>query len=188
MFKFDKKMKKTAFIFSIIIVTAISSCSMAKLDKYPGVKLDSIPAEFRGHFYFKLGKNSHDPKDSIFIIVTKHGWKQHENKRVDEYKLSNDVVFSKVGEYFVVSNRDDNFKKYWNSWIILPKKNNFEIYPMVSVNQAANDKLSKYLTRKIEVIGKDSISVYEMNDEALVKYFEKEIKGNKTFEIVRINK
>jgi hypothetical protein len=181
-------MKKILFAFSIIFVAALSSCSMAKLDKYPGAKLDSIPAEFRGNFYFKLGKNSKDPKDSIYIIVTKHGWKQHENKRIDEYKLSNDVVFSKVGEYFVMSNKDDNFKKYWNSWIILPKKNNFEIYPVVSVNHPNDDKLSKYLTRKIEVAGKDSISIYEMNDDAFVKYFVKEIKGNKTFEIVRINK
>ena len=182
-------MKNIFFYLSTFFLIASSSCSMAKLDKYPGAKLDSIPTEFRGHFYFKLGKNSKDPKDSVYIVVTKHGWKQYENKRTDEYKLSNSVVFSKVGEYFVMSNEDENTKKkYWNSWIILPKKNNFEIYPIVSVNHPNNDKLSKYLTRKIDVVGKDSVSFYEMNDDAFVKFFEKEIKGNKTFEVVRINK
>ena len=181
-------MKSIYLIISLFFLAAVNSCSMAKLDKFPGAKLDSIPAEFRGHFYFKLGKNSKDPKDSIYIVITKHGWKQHENKRTDEYKLSKDVVFSQVGKYFVMSNKDENTQSYWNSWIILPKKNNFEIYPVISINQPTNDNLSKYLTRKIEVVGKDSISFYEMNDEAFVKYFEKEIKGSKTFEIVRINK
>ena len=160
---------------------------MAKLDHYPGVKQDSIPADFRGNYFFKLGKNSKDPKDSIYIIISKSGWKQYENKRKDEYKLSGDIVFSTVGKYFVLSKKDESAKKYWNSWVIFPKKNKFEIYPIVTINHPNNDKLSNYLTRKFNSMnGTDSVFYYEMNDAAFVKYFEKEIKGNKTFEIIHI--
>jgi hypothetical protein len=182
-------MKKIYRINLILLFCAgiFSSCSMAKLDKYPGTKLDSIPAAFRGNFYFKLGTTSKDPKDSVYLEISSTGWKQVEHRRTDDYTLSDDVVCSKVGKYLVLSGKDDNVKKYWNSWIILPKKKDLEIYPIVTIKNPGSDILSHYLTQQFEGMnGKDSIYYYEMNDDAFVRYFEKEIKGSKTFEVIRI--
>ncbi len=180
-------MKNILFIFSIIFITALSSCSMAKLDKYPGTKLDSIPTEFRGQYYFKLGTNSKDPKDSVYIVISKSGWKQIENKRKDEFNLSSDLVFSKVDKYFVISNKDENAKNYWNSWVIIPKRKSVEIYPIVTIKHPNADKLSLYLSHQFGGMnGIDSMYYYKTEDIGFIKYFEKEIKGSKTFEIIRI--
>ena len=88
----------------------------------------------------------------------------------------------------MLSKKDENAKDYWNSWVIFPKNKNYEVYPIVTINHPNDDKLSNYLSLKFSrMSGTDSVFYYEMKDDAFVKYFEKEIRGNKTFEITRIN-
>jgi hypothetical protein len=176
-----------ALIWSCLLAILVSSCSMAKLDKYPGVKQDSIPVELHGNYYLKIKPSSKDPNDSVWINISKTKWVYKEGKKTVSTELSHDHIFSKVGKYYVLSVPDESIKKYWNSWVVLPKKGNLELYPIITIKRPDSDKLSTYLVSKFGgVQNSDSIFYYEMNDAAFVKYFEKEIKGSKTFEVIRI--
>ncbi len=181
-------MRKISAIL-ILITLLVSSCSMAHFDRYPGVKQDSIPSQFHGYHYLKIKQSSKDPNDSISISVHANGWSYKEGEKGETFTLNSKNVFSKVGDYYVVSMKDHHVKNYWNSWIVIPKGKKLELYPVVSNNRVSEkDKIEKYLKRvKTNLIEKgDTIYYYEMNDSSFISYFEKEIKGNKTFEIIPI--
>jgi hypothetical protein len=176
-----------ALLISCLFAALLSACSMAKLDKYPGIKQDSIPSELQGKFYLKIKPSSKDPNDSISINIDKTKWEYKEGKKTISNDLVHEHVLSLVDKYYVLSTPDESSKKYWNSWVIVPKKGNLELYPIITIKRPDSDKLSQYLTSKFAgVQNHDSVFYYEMNDDAFVKYFEREIKGSKTFEVVRI--
>jgi hypothetical protein len=175
------------YLVLFFILVILSSCSMARLDRFPGIKQDSIPVAFQGNYYLKMKPASKDPDDSIWVGIYKDRWSYSGDKKNVSHQLSDNYVFSRVNKYFVLSMRDETSPKYWNSWVVMPKKKNLELYPIVSINEPGADKLSRYLNRKFDaVLNRDSVFYYELNDESFTKFFEKEIKGSKTFEIIRI--
>jgi uncharacterized beta-barrel protein YwiB (DUF1934 family) len=177
-------MKMLSLFFGIALV---ASCSMARLENYPGVKQDSIPIIFQGNYYLKLKSASTDPADSVWIGVSARSWEYVENGKRVAYQLSGDNVFSRVDKYYVLNMRDETIRNYWNSWVLVPRKKDIELYPVITVMKPHSDKLGMYLDRKFGGMNKtDSVFYYEMNNEQFVRYFEKVIKGSKTFTIQRI--
>lgn len=177
------------FLFVCLFAALLSSCSMAHFDRYPGVKQESVPEQLQGLYYLKLKPKSHDPDDSISVHITAKGWKYSEGKKGETFLLSDRLVCSKVDDYYVVSVKDEHLKQYWNSWVVVPKNKKMELYPIVSINQPSADKLANYLEKNVsdKKENGDTVYFYKMDDASFIKYFEKEIKGRKTFEIIRIN-
>jgi hypothetical protein len=124
----------------------------------------------------------------MFIHVGRNGWVQYENQKPIEYVLSDKVVLSRVGKYYVISHKDDEQPAYWNAWVLVPKKKNVSLFPIISVNAPHTDPLSKFLKKEQMSNGKDSFSYYTTTDAEFVRYFEKELKGNKTIQLIRILK
>jgi hypothetical protein len=165
------------------------SCTMAHLDRYPGIRLDSVPVALQGNYYLKVRPNSKDVRDSIAIAIGAKGWAYTEGNRREEYTLSDKVILSRLENYYVISLKNDVLPQYWNSWVVLSRHRKIELYPIVSINyKPESDKLARYLGRNTILSGAnhDTAYYYEMTDAAFLKYFNKEIKGSKTFEIIRI--
>ena len=204
------KDKRMFFLFFSLLLIIISCGSNNYFDKWPGQRLSFFPAEMQGNYKLNIGfytglfiKN----KDSIlFLSIDKNSIHEIDKTSSTENTLSDSLVLSKLGNYYVLSSLNANDKGYWNLGYFKIVKNGLTYVPYMGVDKVSDDNLAKYLpfvasyqTGRTTINSlplkdreafyahhTDTINYYEMDDTKFLSFMENEkpqilIKFNKIY-------
>lgn len=202
--------KKIFFPFFTLLLIIISCGSNNYFDRWPGQRLSSFPAEMQGNYKLNIGffsgmfvKN----KDSILLLtIDKNSIHEIDKTSSTENTLSDSLVLTKLGNYYVLSSLNANDKGYWTLGYFKIIKNALTYVPYMGVNNVIEDNLAKYLpfvasyqTGKTTINSlplkdrdvfythhTDTINYYEMDDAKFLSFMENEkpqmlIKFNKIY-------
>lgn len=189
----------------------IAGCA-AHFDRYPGEKLSSIPEAIQGDYYF------HDKpsflymfkKDSAAIRIFPDKIYPIPGSKAggDPLVLGDSVVFTQFGNYYALSQRDENIPNVWTVSVIKADKNNLYVYS-VEENKKYSEKLvtlfvnealvrntdgsyKKIVTdnptklRNMKASSSDTTIVFKMNEESLKLVFEKYLSKEKPLHLRRV--
>jgi hypothetical protein len=144
--------KSKQFIISVFtLLLIITSCgSNNYFDRWPGQKLTTFPSEMQGNYKLNIGffanmfaKNN----DSIlYLTIDKNSVHEINKTSNTENKLSDSLVLSKLGNYYVLSSLNANDKGYWTLGYFKVVKNGLTYSPYMGVDKVSDDNLAKYLT------------------------------------------
>jgi hypothetical protein len=213
-FNLDKG-KKIFFPFFTLLLIIISCGSNNYFDRWPGQRLSTFPAEMQGNYKLNIDffsglfvKN----KDSILLLtIDKNSIHEIDKINNTENTLSDSLVLSKLGNYYVLSSLNNNDKGYWTLGYFKIVKNGLTYVPYMGVDKVSDDNLAKYLPfvatyktgrttinslplKDREAFYKhhtDTINYYEMDDTKFLSFMENEkpqilIKFNKIYPKKRI--
>ena len=205
-----KKIKFKFFYFFTLLLIIISCGSNNYFDRWPGQRLSSFPAEMQGNYKLNIGfytglfiKN----KDSILLLsIDKNSIHEIDKTSSTENTLSDSLVLTKLGNYYVLSSLNANDKGYWNLGYFKIVKNGLTYVPYMGVDKVSDDNLAKYLpfvasyqTGRTTINSlplkdreafyahhTDTINYYEMDDTKFLSFMENEkpqilIKFNKIY-------
>jgi hypothetical protein len=196
-------------VFTLLLI--ITSCgSNNYFDRWPGQKLTTFPTEMQGNYKLNIGffagmfgKN----KDSILLLtIDANSIHEIDKTSSTENTLSDSLVLSKLGNYYVVSSLNSSNNGYWTLGYFKVVKNGLTYAPYMGVDKVSDDNLAKYLTfvsnyktgrttintlplKEREVFyshHSDTINYYEMVDTNFLSFMENEkpqmlIKFNKIY-------
>lgn len=117
------------------------------------------------------------------------------------------------GKYYALSSLDTSAGSYWNSIILMHQGDEITLYPLFeTTNDFRKEPIMKYLPLKMRVIEKDgkttvsdvtddkiaiankvayndndTIIYFEMNEDKLIQYIQKELKPRKGMRYIKIN-
>lgn len=173
------------YIAALVTVLVLGACQMAKFDRYPGKVQNTFPASIRGTYYFVLppeftsATSGLKAGDTVFYEITEKAVSivDTSGKKSTKSLGKNQVLTLVEGTYYVISNRDNDYEKYWNCMVYEGDKKALLIYPVIDETRKSN--LGKYFQREFIELNesKDSVFGYKMNDSAFVRYFKKELKS-----------
>ena len=205
-----KKINFKFFYFFTLLLIIISCGSNNYFDRWPGQRLSSFPAEMQGNYKLNIGffsgmfvKN----KDSILLLtIDENSIHEIDKNNSTENTLSDSLILSKLGNYYVLSSLNANDKGFWTIGYFKIVKNGLTYVPYMGVNKVSDDNLAKYLpfvasynTGKTTINSlplkdreafyvhhTDTINYYEMDDTKFLSFMENEkpqilIKFNKIY-------
>jgi hypothetical protein len=208
-FNLDKGKKKFFSFFTLLLII-ISCGSNNYFDRWPGQRIMFFPAEMQGNYKLNIGffsgmfvKN----KDSILLLtIDENSIHEIDKNNSTENTLSDSLVLSKLGNYYVLSSLNANDKGYWTLGYFKIVKNGLTYVPYMGVSKVSEDNLAKYLPfissystgrttinslplKDREVFYThhiDTINYYEMDDTKFLSFMENEkpqvlIKFNKIY-------
>jgi hypothetical protein len=146
-------------------------------------------------------------KDSILLLtIDENSIHEIDKTSSTENTLSDSLVLTKLGNYYVLSSLKDNDKGFWTLGYFKIVKNGLNYVPYMGVNKVIDDNLAKYLpfvasyqTGKTTINSLplkereafyahhiDTINYYEMDDAKFLSFMENEkpqilIKFNKIY-------
>jgi hypothetical protein len=201
------KTNKILFIALVIIVSACGSNNY--FDRWPGEKLQSFPKELQGNYKLNIGFFNGllgGKKMDSLLYLTIDGNSIHEiNKTANQENiLSDSLVLSKLGAYYVVSSLSQENKGFWTLGYFKIVKNGLHYMPYMGADKPSKDNLAKYLNfiasfkngkTTINALPindripfysfhSDTINYYEMNDLRFLDFMESE----KADLIIKFNK
>ncbi len=205
-----KKINFKFFYFFTLLLIIISCGSNNYFDRWPGQRLSSFPAEMQENYKLNIGffsgmfvKN----KDSILLLtIDENSIHEIDKNNSTENTLSDSLILSKLGNYYVLSSLNANDKGFWTIGYFKIVKNGLTYVPYMGVNKVSDDNLAKYLpfvasynTGKTTINSlplkdreafyvhhTDTINYYEMDDTKFLSFMENEkpqilIKFNKIY-------
>jgi len=196
-FNLDIGKKKIFPFFTLLLI--ITSCgSNNYFDKWPGQRMNNFPTEMQGNYKLNIGfytglfiKN----KDSILLLtIDKNSIHEVDKTSSTENTLSDSLVLSKLGNYYVLSSLNANDHGFWTLGYFQIIKNGLIYAPYMGVNKVIDDNLAKYLpfvasykTGKTTINSlplkerevfythhTDTINYYEMDDAKFLSFMENE--------------
>ena len=168
-------------IFALLILMGLSSCN-SQFDRVPGVIYEEIPGGITGNYLMFSNKKRSDT--ARIEITKKYIISKETNKKTDTLEVHKNFEFSSFDKYLFLSLTEDE-KVYQISKIDL-KKNHIEMKSVFVENVSDKNKLSKYFKYTQEVRNGDTITIYQMNEKALLKYFKKHVKRKNAQKIYKI--
>lgn len=191
------KLIKPILIATLFII--VSCGSNNNFDKWPGLRLHSFPKEMQGDYKLNTGFFNQllngKKMDSILYLTIDANSIHEVNKTAElDNKLSDSLVLSKLGNYYVLSSKKKVNNGYWTLGYFKILKDGLHYMPYMGVDKLSDDNLSKYLNfmakykqNKISIntlptaeretfytFNGDTIKYYEMNDSKFLAYIEKE--------------
>jgi len=166
----------------LLFVCLLSACSLAKFDRFPGVKLNEIPGEFQGYYKQVVPEKLIDREDSTGLRIGPTWWEMVKPEGTTRTGMGDSVILSQYkGRYFIsVTN---SYVKYWYVFVAEPDgKGAITARPIVASGRKL--PLRKYLER---LPVNDSDIVYRMNEEQLLKYYVKVIRKHPGIEIKKVS-
>jgi hypothetical protein len=174
------------YIAALITVLVLGACQMAKFDRYPGKVQSTFPQSIRGTYYFVVpaefasASSGIKAGDTVLYVITEKSVSviDTSGKKSTKSLGKNQVLTLVEDEYYVISNRDSDYDKYWNCMIYIGDKKALHIYPLIDETRKSN--LGKYFQREFIELNesKDSVFGYKMDDAAFARYFKKELKSD----------
>jgi len=163
-----------------MILLVFSACNN-QFDRAPGTLYEEIPDALRGN-YFSVNKSK---KDTFkFEINDRYIIGKNEGKNEDTLDIHKDFEFSSFDKYLFFSVIDDD--KIFQISKVKMKKNYFEMSSIFAENPNDNKNLSEYFAYKqIPQIGGDTLTIYQMDENALLKYFKKHVKKKNTIKVYK---
>lgn len=182
------------YVSTVFILLVLAACQMGKFDRYPGSVQKAFPEHMRGTYYFvipakyKAASSGIKTGDTIMYLITENSITVIDTAgKRSQRMLDNDEVLTLVdGKYYVVSTRDRDYRQYWNCMVYEADKKGLSVYPLIDETRAS--LLKKYFNARFIGLSesKDSVFVYEMNEEKFTEYFKKELKSDAIF-LKRLN-
>jgi hypothetical protein len=192
-------MKKLIIPFVALIII-ISSCgSNNYFDRWPGQRLSTFPAEMQGDYKLNIsffaGLLNGSKKDSILLLtIDKNSIHEIDKDGNFENTLSDSLVLSKLGSYYVLSSLKADNQGYWTIGYFKLQKNGLHYMPYMGAENVKTDNLAKYLNfvsvyktgrttinslpiKEREVFythNSDTINYYEMDDSQFLAFMESE--------------
>lgn len=167
----------------LLFIASFSSCVLATFDRYPGEKLNGIPARYQGNYKYLVAKKDMDREDSTVLILNQDSWEVKGPDEHKKYYLGDSVVISQYQGYDFVSVKTAN-RKYWFVYIARLDKDVLHTYPVIVKN-----KRRKNIERFLEAAPADSSQaqqVFKMNEPGLLRYYEKVLKKRKTVKLKKV--
>ena len=168
--------------FFLFLASLLSACSLAKFDRFPGIKLNEIPTEFQGYYKQVVPEKLLDREDSTGLRIGPTWWEMVKPEGTTRTHMGDSVILSQYkGRYFVsVTN---SYVKYWYVFVAEPDgKGVITTRPIVANGRKL--PLRKYMER---LPVNDSDIVYKMNEEQLLKYYVKVIRKRQGIEIKKVS-
>ncbi len=168
--------------FFLFLAFLLSACSLAKFDRFPGVKLNEIPTEFQGYYKQVVPEKLLDREDSTGLRIGPTWWEMVKPEGTTRTNMGDSVILSQYkGRYFVsVTN---SYVKYWYVFVAEPDgKGAITTRPIVANGRKL--PLRKFMER---LPVNDSDIVYKMNEEQLLKYYVKVIRKRQGIEIKKVS-
>jgi hypothetical protein len=192
-------MKKLIIPFVTLLII-ISSCgSNNYFDRWPGQRLNSFPAEMQGNYKLNIsffaGLLTASKKDSILLLTIDKN-SIHEIDKDDNFEnvLSDSLVLSKLGSYYVLSSLKSDNQGYWTIGYFKLMKNGLHYMPYMGAENVKTDNLAKYLNfvsvyktgrttinslpikerEPFYTYHSDTINYYEMDDNQFLAFIENE--------------
>ncbi|MFN3446501.1 MAG: hypothetical protein ACK44D_12235 [Bacteroidia bacterium] len=176
---------------AILLILAISSCTMGKFDRYPGQAQRVFPSQMIGTYYLIIPTSIAGKKtagtDSLFYTITENSIIVKDSSKIETKPLDNNQVLSLVqNKYYVLSTKDTEDPDYWNCMVHVADKKGLTIYPAIDENK--NTDLKNFFKRKYLRLNdnNDSVFVYEMHDANFVRYVNKALKGNHSIKLKKL--
>lgn len=191
------KLIKPILIVTLFII--VSCGSNNNFDKWPGQRLQAFPKEMQGNYKLNTGFFNQllggKKMDSILFLTIDANSIHEVNKTTElENVLSDSLVLSKLGNYYVLSSKKKVNNGYWTLGYFKILKDGLHYMPYMGVDKLSDDNLAKYLNfiakykqNKISInalpkaereifytFNGDTIKYYEMNDTKFLTYIEKE--------------
>jgi len=140
-----------SFLSFILALSVLASCTVNKVDRYPGKPLAAFPAEVQGEYRAKAagfktifyGKQL----DSLRILITgksirmlgQKGWE-------DIFTISQKEVLTEQNGYYFLSNKDNKESDYWNTHAMFVEGKELVFFNIAATeNDLTKDKLKNYL-------------------------------------------
>lgn len=141
-----------SFLSFILALSVLASCTVNKVDRYPGKPLVAFPAEVQGEYRAKAaglktifyGKQL----DSLRILITpksirmlgQKGWE-------DIFTISQKEVLTEQNGYYFLSNKDNKESEYWNTHAMFVEGKELVFFNIAATeNDLTKDKLKNYLS------------------------------------------
>lgn len=148
------------FLPWVLVLCALVSCTVNRVDRYPGKPVTAFPAEFQGEYKAKAsGIRSifySKELDSLRIKITsksiamlgKKGWE-------NTFTISSKEVLSELNGYYFLSNVDSKEPKYWNTHAMFIDGKELVFFNVAAQeNDLKKDKLRNYLPLMLVTRGK----------------------------------
>lgn len=204
-------MIKNSLVFISLIL--IAGCA-AHFDRYPGEKLSSIPESIQGEYYF------HDKPSILYMFRKDSAAVKILADRIipipgsgaggEPLIIGDTVVFSRFGNYYAISQRDENIPDAWTVSVLKTDKNNVYVYS-VEENKKYSEKLLTLFVnetfvrqpdgsykkivatadtklRHMKNGSSDTTVVFKMSEESLNLVFEKYVSKEKPLHLRRVKK
>jgi hypothetical protein len=166
----------------LFLVTLLSACSLAKFDRFPGVRSNEIPDKFQGYYKQIVSEKLLDKEDSTGLRIGNIWWEIVKPSGTTRTYMGDSVILSQYkGQYFIsVTN---SYVKYWYVFVAEPDENG-AITSRPIVANGRKFPLRKYLER-LHV--NDSAIIYKMNEEQLLKYYVKVVRKHPGIKIKKVS-
>jgi|GEM_PF-2233324 len=201
-------MKKNFVLLFVSTMLLVACGNNNYFDRWPGQKLNTFPAEMQGNYKLNVGFFSDifsKKKDSILFLTIDENSIHEINKEVNfENVLSDSLVLSKLGKYYIISSKKTDNNGYWTIGYFTMVKGGMNYSPYLGVDKVKEDNLAKYLNlvatyksgktvvnamplkdrQVFYSTSSDTIKYYEMDDTPFLEFLENE----KAQTIIKFNK
>jgi hypothetical protein len=207
-----------SFLSIIFAVCILASCTVNRVDRYPGKPVAAFPEALRGEYKAKMtgiksifyGKELDSLRIRInaksITMLGKDGWE-------NIFTIGTKEVLTELNGYYFLSNKDNKEPDFWNTHAMFEEGKDLVFFNIAAQdNDLTKDKLKNYLPLMLMVRknGKeykttpvqadstlarvssinenstDSVLYYQVNDEQLISYINKEKSQKNTLRFVRI--
>jgi hypothetical protein len=198
----------------LILLMILSSCTATRFDTYPGSRLDAFPQEVQGEYAVSTASfpfNLFRKKDTAQFIVKADGIYPVGEAMDGPQLLSDSLVLSRLGRYYLLSQRVEANPPQWTVDIWLPERNQIQAWYFDNAKPYAKEmmqtlqwkaiykspedgswktlQLSKETAQHLMYINHpDSIIVFSPNDSILTELADRYISREKSYTVKRVNK
>lgn len=143
-------MKKNLLLLFVSSLLLFACGNNNYFDRWPGQKLNSFPAEMQGNYKLNTGFLSNmftsKKNDSILFLTIDENSIHEINKEANiENVLSDSLVLSKLGKYYIISSKKTDNNGYWTIGYFSIVKGGMNYTPYLGVDKVKEDNLAKYL-------------------------------------------
>ena len=121
-------MKTLILLLSSILV--LSSCNLAKFDRAPGNRIETMPTRLIGTYEIKY-KGPAGQTDTFKVSLDQNIIVIFSKEEAKEYVYGRDYLLYELEDLTVVAFPDANFKKLKNLVVLEPDKKGIKMYPIV---------------------------------------------------------
>lgn len=198
----------------LILLVILSSCTATRFDTYPGSRLDAFPQEVQGEYAVSTASfpfNLFRKKDTAQFMVKADGIYPLGDAMDGPQLLSDSMVLSRLGKYYLLSQRVEANPPQWTVDIWLPERNQIQawyvdnskpyaaamlkslqwkaLYKSPESNTWQPIQITAETARHLmQTNHPDSIVVFTPNDSILTELADRYISREKPYTVKRVNK